>query len=53
MTIANVSRRGFLQGMVSAGALVLCVRVLPKGLLTQTKSAFATHADQATLHASV
>jgi isoquinoline 1-oxidoreductase beta subunit len=28
--IENVSRRGFLQGMFSAGAFVLCARILPK-----------------------
>lgn len=50
MTIANVSRRGFLQGLVSAGALVLCVRLMPKGV---AMSAFASQADQATLHPGV
>jgi isoquinoline 1-oxidoreductase beta subunit len=31
--IANVSRRGFLEGMVSAGAFVLAVRALPESLV--------------------
>jgi isoquinoline 1-oxidoreductase subunit beta len=30
--IDNVSRRGFLQGMLGAGALILGVQILPKGL---------------------
>jgi isoquinoline 1-oxidoreductase beta subunit len=30
-TIENVSRRGFLKGVLSSGALVLAVRYLPKG----------------------
>jgi isoquinoline 1-oxidoreductase subunit beta len=30
--IENVSRRGFLQGMVGAGALVLGAQLLPKSL---------------------
>ena len=32
ITIENVSRRGFLQGMFSAGAFVLCARILPEPL---------------------
>ncbi len=31
-SIENVSRRGFLKGAVSAGALVLCVRLFPESL---------------------
>jgi isoquinoline 1-oxidoreductase beta subunit len=31
-TIQNVSRRGFLKGVASAGAFVLCVRFLPESL---------------------
>lgn len=31
-TIQNVSRRGFLKGVASAGAFVLCVRLLPESL---------------------
>jgi len=34
--IENVSRRGFLKGMVSAGALVLGAQILPKDLLGTT-----------------
>src|SRR5271155_116982 len=33
MQIENVSRRGFLKGMVGAGAIVLSVRLLPEALL--------------------
>ena len=29
LTIENVSRRGFLQGMLSASAFVICVRKFP------------------------
>ncbi|HEY6337151.1 MAG TPA: molybdopterin cofactor-binding domain-containing protein [Candidatus Sulfotelmatobacter sp.] len=32
LTIENVSRRGFLQGMFSAGAVVLCARLVPRPL---------------------
>src|SRR5690349_21045083 len=49
--ILNVSRRGFLQGMVSTGALILSVRVLPESLWA-AESAPATHADSAVLHPS-
>ena len=31
-TIENVSRRGFLKGLASAGAFVLCVRLFPESL---------------------
>ena len=31
-TISNVSRRGFMKGLVSSGALVLSVRLLPEAL---------------------
>jgi hypothetical protein len=31
-TIQNVSRRGFLKGVASAGAFVLCVRIFPESL---------------------
>src|ERR1700686_5424223 len=36
ITIENVSRRGFLQGMFSAGAFVLCARILPEPLWAAT-----------------
>ncbi len=51
--IFNVSRRGFLQGMLSAGALVLSVRLLPEELWADASPAFATHADGAVLHPGV
>ncbi len=47
----NVSRRGFLKGMVSTGALILSVRLIPDGLWAAETST-ATHADAATLHPS-
>lgn len=36
---ANVSRRGFLQGMLSAGALVLTVQVFPRTLVASASAA--------------
>ena len=50
--ILNVSRRGFLQGMVSTGALILSVRLVPE-VLWAAETAAATHADRAVLHPSV
>ena len=49
--ILNVSRRGFLQGMVSTGALILSVRLLPEFLWADATSP-ETHADTAILHPS-
>jgi isoquinoline 1-oxidoreductase subunit beta len=49
--IFNVSRRGFLQGMVSTGALILSVRLVPDILWAEETSP-ATHADAAKLHPS-
>jgi isoquinoline 1-oxidoreductase beta subunit len=48
-SISNVSRRGFLQGMVSAGAFVLSVRLVPEALWAEEQGA-GTHADRAKLH---
>jgi len=50
--IENVSRRGFLKGLVSAGALVLGARLYPKLLWAQGLPK-DTQADLATLHANV
>ena len=50
--ILNVSRRGFLQGLVSTGALVLSVRLVPEALWAAETYA-GSHADRATLHPSV
>jgi isoquinoline 1-oxidoreductase subunit beta len=50
--IENVSRRGFLKGLVSAGALVLGARLYPKLLWAQGLPK-GTQADLATLHANV
>ncbi|HEX3351847.1 MAG TPA: molybdopterin cofactor-binding domain-containing protein [Terriglobales bacterium] len=49
--ILNVSRRGFLQGMISTGALILSVRLVPD-VLWAAEFDSATHADRATLHPS-
>ena len=49
--ILNVSRRGFLQGMVSTGALVLSVRLIPE-VLWATESPAGSHVDRAILHPS-
>jgi isoquinoline 1-oxidoreductase beta subunit len=50
-SILNVSRRGFLQGLVSTGALVLSVRLFPD-LLWGDEAESGTHADRAVLHPS-
>jgi isoquinoline 1-oxidoreductase beta subunit len=52
--ILNVSRRGFLQGMVSTGALVLSVRLIPDFVpeLLAAETGSGTHADRAVLHPS-
>ena len=50
--IENVSRRGFLQGLVSSGALVLGARFYPK-VLWADGLPHDTHADHATLHPNV
>jgi isoquinoline 1-oxidoreductase beta subunit len=49
--ILNVSRRGFLQGVVSTGALILSVRLVPD-LLWAAETAPGTRADRAILHPS-
>jgi isoquinoline 1-oxidoreductase beta subunit len=48
----NVSRRHFLGGVFSAGALVVVSRIVPGTLLAQT-AAFRSKADAAALHPSV
>ncbi|MGE0404855.1 MAG: molybdopterin cofactor-binding domain-containing protein [Candidatus Korobacteraceae bacterium] len=50
--ITNVSRRGFLQGLLSTGAFVLSVQVIPESLFAQV-SATKTTADNAALHPSL
>jgi len=52
MTIINVSRRGFLEGMVAAGAFVLSVRLVPEALWGEQVSA-ETAVDRAALHPSI
>ena len=51
-TIENVSRRGFLKGMVSAGAFVLAVRYVPGASLAEQQTA-ASLVGHAPLHPSV
>jgi isoquinoline 1-oxidoreductase beta subunit len=54
MTVINVSRRQFLGGMFSTGALVLASRVLPESAWAQTPTPlFKTKADLASLNPSV
>jgi isoquinoline 1-oxidoreductase beta subunit len=50
--IQNVSRRGFLKGAVSAGAFVLCVRILPESLHAEGLPGNA-RVDHAALHPGV
>jgi hypothetical protein len=50
--IENVSRRSFLKGMASAGALVLGLRYYPK-MVWASDLPKDTHADLATLHPNV
>jgi isoquinoline 1-oxidoreductase subunit beta len=38
ITIENVSRRGFLQGMLSTGAFVLCARFVPQRVWAEASS---------------
>src|SRR5438445_819975 len=49
ITIENVSRRGFLQGMFSAGAFVLCARIVPQPLWADAPAA-AGSVDAAAFH---
>jgi isoquinoline 1-oxidoreductase subunit beta len=51
--IRNVSRRGFLKGIVSGGALILSVRFAPVVAWAQKEQGFSTRADRAALHPSV
>jgi isoquinoline 1-oxidoreductase beta subunit len=49
--IENASRRGFLQGMFSAGAFVLCARLVPQPLWAEGKAISAI--DGAAFHPSL
>lgn len=51
--IINVSRRGFLKGIVGAGALVLGARYVPAFLTDADSPDGATDADRATFHPNV
>jgi isoquinoline 1-oxidoreductase subunit beta len=52
ITVENVSRRGFLQGMFSAGAFVLCARILPEPVWAITSGASGSVASSA-FHPSI
>src|SRR5450631_1847114 len=51
--IENVSRRGFLQGMFSAGAFVLCARIVPEPVWAATASGAAGSVGASAFHPSV
>jgi isoquinoline 1-oxidoreductase beta subunit len=51
-TLTNVSRRGFLQGVLSTGALVLSVRFIPEALWA-AEPAGGSGADESVLHPGV
>src|SRR5438270_5163042 len=51
-TITNVSRRGFLEGMLAAGAFVLSVRMVPDALWAEQLTV-GTSVDRAPLHPSI
>lgn len=51
--VENVSRRGFLKGMASAGALVLGAYYAPESLWAQQSDDGRTDADNATFHPNV
>jgi isoquinoline 1-oxidoreductase subunit beta len=52
MTITNVSRRGFLEGMLAAGAFVLSVQLFPESLWAD-ESVTGTSVDRAVFHPSI
>jgi isoquinoline 1-oxidoreductase beta subunit len=51
-SISNVSRRGFLRGILSTGAFVISVQLLPESLFA-ADAPLLSPADKATLHPSV
>jgi len=56
ISIENVSRRGFLKGVVGAGAFVLGVRLMPVDLLASGEAGAldpASKMNKAALHPSV
>jgi isoquinoline 1-oxidoreductase beta subunit len=52
IAIENVSRRGFLQGIFSAGAFVLCARIVPQPLWAEAATATGS-IDAATFHPGI
>jgi isoquinoline 1-oxidoreductase beta subunit len=51
--IQNVSRRGFLKGVLSSGAFILSIRLVPAVAWAEEQTILRTRADQAALHPSV
>ncbi|HEY4087342.1 MAG TPA: xanthine dehydrogenase family protein molybdopterin-binding subunit [Bryobacteraceae bacterium] len=51
-SVTNISRRGFLDGILSAGAFVLAAQVLPKNAWAQTQE-YAGKAAAAPFHPSI
>ncbi|MBZ5528865.1 MAG: molybdopterin-dependent oxidoreductase [Acidobacteriia bacterium] len=51
--VANVTRRGFLQGMLSAGAFVLTVQVFPETLIASASAAGENSFAAAAFHSGV
>jgi len=51
-SVTNISRRGFLDGIFSAGAFVLAAQVLPKNVWGQTQE-YAGKAAAAPFHPSI
>jgi isoquinoline 1-oxidoreductase beta subunit len=51
-SITNASRRGFMEGLFGAGALVLGVHLVPNIVWAQGEQGFETDADRAALHPS-
>lgn len=51
--IQNISRRGFLEGIISGTGLLLSIRLAPVAAWAEQVPAFTTQADQAKLHPSV
>jgi isoquinoline 1-oxidoreductase subunit beta len=52
IAIENTSRRSFLEGLLSAGAFVLCAHILPEPLWAESVTSDSA-IDRATLHPSV
>jgi isoquinoline 1-oxidoreductase subunit beta len=53
ISIENVSRRGFLQGVFSAGAFVLCARIVPRPLWAATTGVAPASVNASAFHPSI